>query len=92
LVCPQDLGRYRLGFAQPLSLFSHSSLRVQSSEELKGLLETALANQKEALIAHWGGNVDEEGRIDGELKWLKGVDPTKADKAALKALAAAKMY
>ena len=36
----------------------------QTSEELKGLLETALAKQKEALIAHWGQNVDEEGRID----------------------------
>lgn len=54
-------------------------------------MEIALAKQKEALIAHWGENVDEEGRIDSELKWLKGVDPTKADKAAVRALASAKM-
>ncbi|CAM9581475.1 unnamed protein product [Ectocarpus sp. 12 AP-2014] len=59
----------------------------KSSEELKGLLETALTTQKEALIAHWGKNVAEEANIDRELKWLKSVDPAKADKAAVRALA-----
>ncbi len=59
-------------------------------------METALAKQKEALITHWGDNMDEqgrieEGRIDSELKWLKGVDPAKTDRAADRALAAAKM-
>lgn len=39
-------------------------LLYQSSEELKGLLETALTTQKEALIAHWGKNVAEEAKID----------------------------
>lgn len=41
-----------------------SLLLLQSSEELKGLLERALMKQKEALVAHWGENVDEEGKID----------------------------
>lgn len=63
----------------------------KSSEELKGLLENAFLAQKEALIAQWGGNEDEEGKIDRELKWLKTVDPAKADKAAARALAQAKM-
>lgn len=36
----------------------------QDSEELKGLLELALTKQKEALLAHWGENMDEEGNID----------------------------
>lgn len=39
-------------------------LLYQSSEELKGLLETAFTKQKEALVSHWGENADEEGEID----------------------------
>ncbi|CAM9363331.1 unnamed protein product [Pylaiella littoralis] len=63
----------------------------KSSEELKGLLETAFTKQKEALVSHWGENVDEKEKIDRELKWLKSVDPAKAEKAAVRALAQAKM-
>lgn len=59
-------------------------------EELKGLLELALTKQKEALLAHWGENMDEERNIDRELKWLKGVDPAKTDRAAVRAIAIAK--
>eukprot|EP00752_Nemacystus_decipiens_P009402 g8405.t1 len=63
----------------------------KSSEELKSLLETAFKAQKEALVAHWGENMEEAGKIDRELKWLKTVDPVKADKAATRALAHANM-
>lgn len=41
-----------------------ASLLPQTSEELKGLLEMALTKQKEALVAHWGENVDEEAKLD----------------------------
>lgn len=36
----------------------------QDCEELKGLLELALTKQKEALLTHWGENMDEEAKID----------------------------
>lgn len=39
-------------------------LLLQSSEELKGLLEVAFTKQKEALVTHWGQGVDEEANID----------------------------
>ena len=31
---------------------------------MKGLLELALTKQKEALVAHWGENMDEEAKIE----------------------------
>ncbi|CAM9168007.1 unnamed protein product [Ascophyllum nodosum] len=63
----------------------------KTSEELKKLLEVALTKQKEALVAHWGMGVAEEANINRELKWLRSVDPAKADRAAVKALAHAKI-
>lgn len=39
-------------------------LVCQTSQELKELLEVAFTAQKEALVAHWGANADEAGKID----------------------------
>lgn len=46
------------------TVLSLPSVVCQTSAELKALLEKAFTAQKEALVAHWGGNADEEGKID----------------------------
>eukprot|EP00903_Cladosiphon_okamuranus_P011057 g10438.t2 len=68
-----------------------TNFEKKTSKELKGLLEKAFKAQKEALVAYWGENADEAGKIDRELKWLMAVDPVKADKAADRALKQATM-
>eukprot|EP00904_Undaria_pinnatifida_P007190 jgi/Undpi1/3600/HiC_scaffold_16.g06971.m1 len=84
-----DIGKH-LDMRNAATCPCFTNFAEKNSEELKGLLELALTKQKEALVAHWGENMDEEAKIDRELKWLQGVDPAKTDRAALRAIAIAK--
>lgn len=43
---------------------SSPPLFCQPSTELKRLLETAFTAQQEALVAHWGKDTEEAGKID----------------------------
>ena len=61
------------------------------AEELQSLLIKALEAQKRILVTAEGQGTPTEKDIDTELKWAKKLNPTKADKEAVKVLKAAGM-
>jgi len=63
----------------------------KSSSELKDLLLQALEKQKAKLVEREGEGTSLEKELQGLIKWTIKLDPNKADKEALKVLAASKL-
>jgi hypothetical protein len=67
---------------------SFANFYKKSSQELQQMLLSALENQKKQLIQSEGTGTATEKEIDTLYKWTQKVDPTKADKEAVKILKA----
>ena len=70
---------------------SFRNLARKPSAELRELLLKALENQKAQLVEHEGAGTPLEKELNGLLKWATKLDPTKADREALKVLKASKL-